>query len=208
MGFLNFFNGRPSSSEAAPNNGAMNGLSIASHNDESVPRDKNGLILQDVPEHIFIEPERAKPKDKVEHSESSAQYHDLDTLYRYLGKNLEKAGYDDSLMNPDSSHMEEQLRFIKNELTLLISQVKNYYSSHLRDIDHHIETRRRSGMVETVDELVTHKANIQEKMGVVVQIEADARDGKGLAENLMLSYKKGFRNAFAAITATTILNKR
>lgn len=160
----------------------------------------------DVPEQIFIAQE--SPKTAPKPRETIAPVTNLDALYTYLGKNLEKAGYDDSLMNPDSSHMEEQLRFIKNELALLISQVKNYYSGHLREVDYHIETRRRSGMVETVDELLAHKANTEEKMQLVLQIENEARDGKGLTENLILSYKKGFRNGFAAITAATILNKR
>ena len=160
----------------------------------------------DGPEQIFIAPE--SPKTAPKPRETTAPVTNLDALYTYLGKNLEKAGYDDSLMNPDSSHMEEQLRFIKNELALLISRVKNYYSGHLREVEYHIETRRRSGMVETVDELLAHKANTEEKMQLVLQIENEARDGKGLTENLILSYKKGFRNGFAAITAATILNKR
>lgn len=206
MGFLNFFNGKQSlnGSPNANANSPMPG-ELSTKNADVTPQ-ADLSARHDIPEQIFIAQDSPKTAPKA--SETPAPVTNLDSLYAYLGRNLEKPGYEDSLMNPDSSHMEEQLRFIKNELALLISQVKNYYSGHLREVDCHIETRSRSGMVETVDELLAHKANTEEKMQLVLQIENEARDGKGLTENLILSYKKGFRNGFAAITVATILNKK
>lgn len=110
-------------------------------------------------------------------------------------------------MNPDSSLLEEHIQFIQNDLNLLISKVKNYYSGYVRTIDFHIETRKKNGMIETVEELLTHKATVLDEIKLVLAIEEDTNNGRGLSQNLILGYKKGFRNGFAAITYNTVLSK-
>lgn len=161
----------------------------------------------DIPENIFIE-QSAPKTPPVESPETIGGIHNLHTLYQYLENNLESRGYEDALMNPDSSIMEEQVQYIQNELNLLISRVKTYYSGHLRSVDFHIETRKRSGMIETVEELLSHRETILDEIKAVASIEADTAEGRGLSQNLILGYRKGFRNGFAAITYNSILGKR
>jgi hypothetical protein len=160
----------------------------------------------EIPENVFIE--YVKPKQKnMEDVESKSDVSNLQTLYRYLENNLESKGYDDALMNPDSSLLEEHIQFIQNDLNLLISKVKNYYSGYVRTIDFHIETRKKNGMIETVEELLTHKDTVLDEIKLVLSIEEDTNKGRGLSQNLILGYKKGFRNGFAAITYNTVLGK-
>lgn len=161
----------------------------------------------EVPEHIFVEYEKPTNKPPMETNETPMQVNNLQTLYQHLAQNLEKKGYEDALMNPDSSYMQEQIRYIQNELNLLISKVNSYYSGFLRQIDFHIDTRKRSGMIETVEELIAHKATIEDEMKIVSDIELAAENGNGVTENLFLSYKKGFKNGLAAITFNTVLNR-
>lgn len=162
----------------------------------------------DVPENIFIEYAKPKPKQSMEPNEANSEANDLKVLYRYLEQSREKKGYEDALINPDTSYMEEQIVYIGNELGLLLSKIKSYYSGYMRKIDFHIETRKRSGMIETVDELMTHRETILEEIQIVAAIEADSINGKGLSQNPVLSYKKGFRNGFAAITYNSVLGRR
>lgn len=161
----------------------------------------------EIPEHIFIEYSKPIQKESME-SEDKPEVNDLDTLYRYLEQNLEKKGYEDALMNPDTSYMEEHIQFIQNELNLLIAKVHTYYGGYMRTIDFHIETRKRNGMVETVDELMTHKETVAERIRKVNEIEQSAKNGNGISQNLVLSYRKGYRNGFAAITYNTVLGKK
>jgi len=98
--------------------------------------------------------------------------------------------------------------YINNELALLISKIKTYYTGYMRTIDFHIETRQRSGMIETVDELIAHKETVAGEMKIVSSIEDDSRQRTGLSQNPILSYKKGFRNGFAAITYNTVLSRK
>lgn len=162
----------------------------------------------EIPENVFIEYAKPKPKENMESNDGAQQVNDLQTLYRYLEQNLEKKGYEDALINPDSSYMDEHIQYINNELSLLIAKIKTYYSGYMRTIDFHIETRKRNGMIETVDELLTHKDTVLEEIRIVSSIEEDSAMGKGLSQNLILGYKKGFRNGFAAITYNNVLSKK
>jgi hypothetical protein len=164
--------------------------------------------VHDIPENLFVEYEKQNQKKPMEPNESPQETNDLHTLYRYLEQNLEKKGYEDALMNPDSSYMEEHVRFLQNEFTIMISKVNTYYKSYVRQIDFHIETRKRQEMIEMVDELLTKKASVEDEMKIVESIENDSRNQNGITQNVILSYKKGFKNGFAAITYGTILSKK
>lgn len=163
--------------------------------------------LPEIPEETFVEYSNTNQPD-MEPNESQLEVNDIQTLYRYLEQNLEKKGYEDALMNPDTSYMEEHIRFLQNELNITISKVNTYYRQYMRLIDFHIDTRKRQEMIEVVDELLTKKANVEDEMKVVAQIENDARNANGITQNLVLSYKKGFRNGFSAITYGTILTRK
>lgn len=162
----------------------------------------------DIPENVFIEYVKPKQKPPALHEETRPEVDDLQALYKYLEQNLEKRGYEDALMNPDTSVMDEQITFIRNELALLLSKIKTYYAGYLRTIDFHIDTRRRGGLIETVDELLSHKETVLEEVKIVSSIEADAYNDTGLSQNLIIGYKRGFRNAFAAITYSNVFSKR
>ncbi len=144
----------------------------------------------------------------MEPQETIHEVNNLSKLYQYLEQNLEKKGYEDALMNPDTSYRDEHIRFIHNELDLMISKVKTYYAGTLRTHDLHIETRKRGGMIELVDELLSEKATLEDELSTVSLIEGHSKAGNGLTENLFLSYKKGFQNGLAAITYNTVLARK
>lgn len=162
----------------------------------------------EIPENVFIEFEKPKQPTRMEPAEEKEELHDLNALYKFLEYSYEKKGYEDALMNPDSNSMEEQVKLIRNEFNIMVSKVKTHYSTYTRTIDFHIETRKRNGMVETVDELETHKKNILEEIGIVNSIYEEDKTDTGLSQNRILSYRKGFRNGFAAITFNNVLGRK
>jgi len=162
----------------------------------------------DIPESIFVEYQNPNTNARMETNESEMEVYNLNTLYRYLEQNLEKKGFEDALTTPDTSYMNENINFLQNELNLIISKVKTYYKNYIRQIDYHIDTRRRNEMIEVVDELLMQKANVEDEMRIVASIEEDSKKGNGITQNVILSYKRGFKNGFAAITYGTIFNKK
>jgi hypothetical protein len=162
----------------------------------------------EIPEHVFVEYAHPSKKNRMEEQNEVPAIFDLETLYKFLDQNLEKKGYEDALVNPDTSYMEEHIRLLQNELELLVSRIQSDYRSHANKIDFHIETRKRSGMIETVEELLAHKKTTDEEALLVNSIYEASKRGEGISQNMVLSYKRGFRNGFAAITFNTILNRK
>ncbi|MFM7855018.1 MAG: hypothetical protein ACKO96_24605 [Flammeovirgaceae bacterium] len=210
MGLFNFFKSKNNEPTAiASESSSIEHGTVPSKEVSEIADDQGEQNTSpEIPEHVFVEYEKPNTKSTMEPEEVKQEVSDLQMLYRFLEQNLERKGYDDALMNPDTSFMEEHIQFIHNELNLVLAKVKTYYSSHLRTVNFHIETRKRNGMIETVDELLSHKATIEEEVKIVQAIETDAQQRVGLCQNLFLSYRKGFKNGFAAITFNTVLGRR
>src|ERR1700755_1860950 len=98
---------------------------------------KNGSAnSSDIPESVFIEKE--KPHDNSEDDANG-----ISILFRFLDKNYESKGYDDALINPDNTHMEQNVGALRNDLERILRKLRIYYGDFIRDIEVHLATRRR-----------------------------------------------------------------
>ena len=179
--------------------------------------DSNGTDAtgtKDIPEGLFVaQPsaiaerpavsERSTPKD-----EPVVQFeNNIAVLYKFMDQNHEKRGYDDALINPDSTHLNQNIEALKNDLHRLIRKVKVYYNDFIREIDFHIETRSRSGMIDTVDELRMKRSTAESHIQQVIEIEESAKDETGEGQGILISYTKGFKSGLTAISFHTVLNR-
>jgi len=189
MNFLNFRKAEP----------VPNGTNIG----ETLLQDNTSL--PDIPENVFIEngeTERKAPAEKQEKSDNN-----IGMLYRFLDRDLESQGHDDALRNPDTTNLQENIAYIKNELQRTIKKVKTFYESFIREINFHIESRSRSGMVDTVQELQMKKQIAEDHIKKVLEIEDDTKNDRGDSQGLILSYTRGFKNGLAAISHYSIIRK-
>lgn len=174
------------------------------------PSTEQNTVNQTVPEikeEVFTEKDLPKTIT-MEPNISNTPQNDIYVLYQFLERNLEQQGYEDALLNPDSSHMNQNIESIKIQLEITISKVKTYYANYIRTIDFHIESRKRNGMVDTVDELISQKENAEEEIKTILKVESDSKSNTGLSQNLIMSYTKGFRNGLASISYNTVLKNR
>lgn len=210
MSVLNWFKPKtqPPVNEHSENVNPVVEVDDVSTESEGLLNDREAKAPIEIPENIFVEFEKTSKPTHMEPTDEKDDVNDLKALYKFLELSHEKKGYEDALMNPDTSSMEEQVVLLQNGLTLMLSKVKTHYSTYLRNIDFHLETRKRNGMIETVDELETHKQNVKEEVSIVQGIEEDTLKGTGLSQNMILSYRRGFRNGFAAITFNNILSRK
>jgi hypothetical protein len=172
--------------------------------------------LPDIPEALFVEYEppsisnQLQPRNilnvkKMESNEKNETTYDLQYLYSFLEKDYQQEGYNDALSNPDMSSMEEKVKLIRRQLDITIAKVNTSYSSVLRNINFHIESRSRNGMVDIVDELISKKTTIEEEISKVHEIELGAKSESGISETLIMSYKLGFKNGYAAISHSQLI---
>ena len=159
--------------------------------------------LPPIPEEVFtekadgpLEPNRLAPVDK-----------NINLLFEFLDRNHEAKGYDDALVNPDTSHLEQNVQSIKGELERTILKVKTYYEDFIKEIDFHIESRSRSGLIDTVDELKMKKDIAESHIKKVLEIEDDSSKDQGKGQGILMSYTRGFKNGLAAISHHSILRR-
>lgn len=174
-------------------------------NDHTAAQDTASLIA-DLPEDVFIEkeqPDTAQPEEK----QNGAPINSIHLLYEFLDKNYESKGYNDALINPDTTHLEQNIVALKNDLERSIRKVKTYYEDFIRQINFHIASRGRSGMVDTAEELTVKKETAESHIKQVIDIEEQAKQDLGVGHGIIISYTRGFRNGLAAISGHSILNK-
>jgi hypothetical protein len=189
MGLFNFFRSKNGSANGSTNNG-----------------ETTHQPLPDIAENVFIE------KDKPTDNNASAQTGTtteigINTLFQFLEKNYEAKGYDDALINPDTTHLNQNIDALKNDLARTIRKVKTFYEDFIREINFHITSRSRSGMVDTVEELVMKKEIAEDHICQVIEIEEQAKHNEGLGQGIIISYTRGFRNGLASISHHSILRR-
>lgn len=191
MGLFNFFNGKQNSNGNEINNN----------------RDNFTNPSVEIPENVFIEKE--KSTTDVTQTERPASHSDngISVLFNFIEKNYEGKGYDDALINPDNIHLEQNIQALQNDLERTIRKIKTFYEDFIREINFHIESRSRSGMVDTVEELTVKKNTAEEHINQILIIENEAKENKGIGYGIILSYKRGFNNGLAAISHHSIMKK-
>lgn len=168
----------------------------------------NARATLPIPEDLFIEKENTNDGKQMQNNNASLNDNGISLLFGFLERNHEAQGYDDALINPDATHLKENIDALKNELSRIIRRVKTFYEDFIMEINFHIESRTRSGMVDTVDELNMKKEIARNHLQKVKEIEQEALNNHGDSQGILMSYTKGFRNGLAAITHHSIINKK
>jgi hypothetical protein len=162
--------------------------------------------VPDIPEETFIEKE-PPGNPATEEKPAKQELNGIHMLYEFLDKNFETKGYNDALINPDTTHLDQHVTALKNDLERAIRKVKTYYEDFIRQIDFHIASRSRSGMIDTVEELTVKKEIAESHIKQVLEIEEQAKQNQGVGYGIIISYTRGFKNGLAAISGHSILNR-
>lgn len=172
---------------------------------------------KDISENLFIEKEDlyqdVNKQDlnvipKGEQQKTAVNENGINVLYQFFEKSYEAKGYDDALINPDSDHLQQNIISLKYDLERNIKKVKTFYEDFINEIDFHITSRSRSGMVDTVEELEMKKSIAENHTKKVLEIEEDAKNNRGDCQGIVMSYTRGFRNGLAAISNHSIINRK
>jgi hypothetical protein len=131
----------------------------------------------------------------------------LDAIYSFLQDDFESRGYNDALTNPEEGYKNDNIRLLSHDLLILIDRSTNYYESFLKELDFHIGSRSRAGLIDLVEELKIRKDIIRDHLEKIGQIKADAAAGSGSAQRIALSYQRGFMRGLSAISQSKIFKR-
>lgn len=164
------------------------------------------LNNMEIPENIFIEKEddsNTKSNGTITKRREST----IELLFDFLDENHEAKGYDDALLNPDVKHLEQNIDSLKNQLDRTIRRVKTFYEDFIKEIDFHIDSRSRSGMVDIIDELKMKRNIAESHIEKVLEIELEHKSNTGDSQGMIISYSRGFMNGLSAISHHSILKR-
>jgi len=156
---------------------------------------------KDIAEDLFIE------KKPVLDDTFMASTKGILAIYHYLESDCETKGFDDAMISPDESYKKENIRLIKFDLEIIIQKVRIYHDSMLKEIDFHIASRSRAGLVDLVEELKSRKTDLLEHIQKVNEIENSLKSSSGYCERAFLSYQRGFMKGMASITQASLMSK-
>lgn len=131
----------------------------------------------------------------------------LDAIFAFYQDDYESRGYNDALANPDESYKTDNIRLFNHDLLILIDRSSNYYESFLKELDFHIGSRTRAGLIDLVEELKIRKEIVTDLLEKIKQVKADAVSGTGPSQRIALSYQRGFMRGLSAISQARMLNR-
>jgi len=185
----------------------MSGLfkNIFGRKDTSLPPiselTKGDHNVKDIKEEVFIE------KNPISSDGYSSNTKGILAIYHYLESDFETKGFNDAMISPDESYKRENIQLIKYDLEIIIQKVRIYHDSLLKDLDFHILSRSRAGLVDLVEELKSRKTDLTEHIQKVNEIETSLKSASGYCERAILSYQRGFTKGMASITQASLLSK-
>jgi len=132
----------------------------------------------------------------------------IESIYAFLQRDFENKGYNDALVSPDESNKQDNIRLIQLDLEIQVQKVETYYKDSVKEIDYHMSSRTRAGLIDLVEELKTRKEIVLDHMDKVNELKKEMSGNSGMAERMVLSYQRGFMKGISAITQSTIMNKK
>jgi hypothetical protein len=124
----------------------------------------------------------------------------LENILDFVSGDFENRGYQDALINPDTSYKDENIELLIMDLSILIDRAKNHYLNYLKDIEFHIETRKVAGLIDTVQELESKTEKVEVNNSEVLKIEESINNATGYSKRISLSYSRGFNRGLASMS--------
>lgn len=166
----------------------------------------NGNAQPEISKDIFVAEQ--EPQEQSLALRSNGDVKGIEAIYAFLQADYEAKGYSDALTSPDDSYKLDNIKLIRMDLQILVQKVTTYYEDLIRELDFHIGSRSRAGLVDLVEELKTRKEMVLEHVGKVSQVKQEVEANTGMTQRLLLSYQRGFMRGLSALTQSNVLNKK
>lgn len=167
-------------------------------------------VLPEIPKQLFIEendPLDMEPLiESTEKPMNKDKAYTIDDVYDFLQRDdFEKRGYEDALNNPDESNKNARIDEFKGDLKILIDRVTNDLKKNILNIQSHIASRERAGLMDLAEELKSRKETYQYDIDRLNEIIKSIETSSGMFERIILSYTRGFMRGITAITQSKFL---
>jgi len=167
-------------------------------------RNNKEADLPEISEDVFIE----KSDDLAKGGARTTMEASLDGVYEFLKADFETRGYNDALINGDSSYRDENIEVLMWDLIILCKHANSKYEDKIVSLDNHIISRRRLGALDVIQELESEKGRITEKIEDLKTIIGFAESRTEAPSRVIKSYQRGFHRGMIALSKSTINEQR
>ncbi len=161
--------------------------------------------LPEIPKNLFVEDN--EPVEVKQEVAGRTDVNGIEAIYAFLQKDYEEKGYNDAIVNPDDSHLKDNIKVIRYDLEMVVERVLNYYDNLILDIESNINARAKAGLFDLVEQLKGKKEMVIKHINKVKELKEEANDEESITNRAILSYKNGFMKGLSALTHTNLLNK-
>lgn len=169
---------------------------------KSIPELKQELFVSDEnPEQNEAVSLVSAQKDSAptEIQKESYSLKQIEHIYAFLQQDFSKKGYDDALVNHDSSFRDMNKNQIKGNLILLIKEVLLNYETKILELKHKIQIAQDAGLIDTSSQLIKDMKISTTHQEEIIKMENDLNNDAPHMTQILLSYDLGFNRAIAAI---------
>lgn len=131
----------------------------------------------------------------------------IDVIFNFIHKNFEEEGFQDALVNSDSTYRDTKEKIIRNDLEMLFSRITLRYKSDIRMVELKMNNAREAFAFGAVNKLDSLKRTYEEHLAEIETMKEllGANDPK--MTTMIESYRRGFMKGVTAATLNFIENK-
>lgn len=159
------------------------------------------VAVPEIRKDVFVE------ENKPEEANKGRDF-GIEAIYNFLLEDFEVRGYNDALVNPDDSYRTDNIRLLSQDLDILIQKVDTYYQDRFKEVDFHIASRSRAGLVDLVEELKTLQETLKDHMVKINLIREDNENQRGATQRIILSYQRGFMRGLSTLTQSKLFSEK
>lgn len=156
--------------------------------------------LPEIKEEDFIDNSEPTEQEKPTYSIELGSKMPIDVIHAFLNGDYNNKAYHDALVNPDQAFMEQNLDILRGELERKFKLVFGKYEDMLQEIDFHIQSRSKAGLVDLVEQLKARKATYERHMQELHKMEEDLDKGERYMTGIFQSYRAGFTRGMASLS--------
>lgn len=165
---------------------------------------ENKAVRPEIPEDIFVD--NTEPTFLNNNDERNGNVYEvifgtgfpIDTIYGFINKDFEQKGFDDAMINTESSYKESGKKLIINELKQLFEQVKLKYKGDLRELSIHIKNLETQGLPLQAAQLKVRQDTFLEHLEKIQEMENSLNNYEEQVTRMVVTYERGFLKGLAA----------
>lgn len=128
-------------------------------------------------------------------------------IFDRIRRDYELEGYNDALGTADNKYRDDNISIIKLDLIADIQEAEIDIKEYLKEVEFHIQSRKKADLHDLVEELESKKEICLERLKTMDGIKKDVENETGSATRIILAYKRGFNKGLAALSVANILNR-